>query len=66
MTAEHLPLNVTKGEVIIHLREPIIPMAVTYEHVPSAITYDFRSAPMDITVVMILDSKVPYCLAVQL
>ena len=48
---ECLPLNGSKGEVIIHLREPIIPTALTYEHVPSAITYDFRSAPSDITVV---------------
>lgn len=56
MPGECLPLNGTKGEVIIHLREPIIPTAVTYEHVPSAITYDFRSAPMDITVVIFLAS----------
>ena len=48
---ECLPLNGSKGEVIIHLREPIVPTALTYEHVPSAITYDFRSAPSDITVV---------------
>ena len=48
---ECLPLNGTSGEVIIHLREPIVPTALTYEHVPSAITYDFRSAPSDITVV---------------
>ena len=51
---ECLPLNGSKGEVVIHLREPIIPTAVTYEHVPSAITYDFRSAPRDITVVSAL------------
>ena len=48
---ECLPLNGTKGEISIRLREPIIPTAVTYEHVPSAITFDFRSAPNDITVV---------------
>ena len=51
---ECLPLNGSKGEVIIHLREPIVPTALTYEHVPSAITYDFRSAPSDITVVGLL------------
>ena len=48
---ECLPLNGTKGEISIRLREPIIPTAITYEHVPSAITFDFRSAPNDITVV---------------
>ena len=48
---ECLPLNGTKGEISIRLREPIIPTAITYEHVPSAITFDFRSAPNDVTVV---------------
>lgn len=48
---ECLPLNGTNGEISIRLREPIIPTAITYEHVPSAITFDFRSAPNDVTVV---------------
>ena len=56
---ECLPLNGTKGEITIHLREPIIPTAVTYEHVPSAITFDFRSAPNDITVVRVPDDLCP-------
>jgi SUN domain-containing protein 1/2 len=48
---ECLPLNGSKGYVDIKLRQPIIPTALTYEHVPSSIAYDIRSAPQDLTVV---------------
>lgn len=51
---ECLPLNGSKGYVDIKLREPIVPTAMTYEHLPSSIAYDIRSAPQDISVVSAL------------
>lgn len=48
---ECLALNGSQGYVDIKLRSAIVPTAITYEHVPSSIAYDIRSAPQDITVV---------------
>ncbi len=48
---ECLALNGSKGYVDIKLRETIVPTALTYEHVPTSIAYDIRSAPQDMSVV---------------
>ncbi len=48
---ECLPLNGSKGFVDIKLRSAIVPTALTYEHVPTSIAYDIRSAPQDMSVV---------------
>ena len=51
IAGECLPLNGSAGWVEIRLREPIEPLALSYEHLPPAIAYDARSAPLSITVV---------------
>lgn len=48
---ECLPLNGSKGFLDIKLRSAIVPTALTYEHVPTSIAYDIRSAPQDMSVV---------------
>ena len=48
---ECLALNGSKGYVDIKLRNAIVPTALTYEHVPTSIAYDIRSAPQDMSVV---------------
>ena len=56
---ECLPLNGSKGFIDIKLRSAIVPTALTYEHVPTSIAYDIRSAPQDMSVVG------PFCLPSQ-
>jgi hypothetical protein len=48
---ECLALNGSKGYVDVKLRNAIVPTALTYEHVPTSIAYDIRSAPQDMSVV---------------
>lgn len=48
---ECLPLNGSSGWVEVRLREPIEPLALSYEHLPTSIAYDSRSAPLSVSVV---------------
>ena len=45
-----LPLNGTAGYVDIKLREPLVPAAITFQHIPASLAYDLRSAPRELAV----------------
>ncbi|EOA32419.1 hypothetical protein CARUB_v10015693mg [Capsella rubella] len=51
------PLKGSNGYVLIRLRTPIIPEAVTLEHVSKAVAYDRSSAPKDCRVSGWLEDK---------
>ena len=44
-----LPLVSSSGWVDIRLARPIIPTAVSYQHIPAAVAHDIRSAPRNLT-----------------
>ena len=46
-----LPLRGTSGSVTVHLRQAIVPSAVSLVHVPPAVAFDLRSAPNKFRVV---------------
>lgn len=46
-----LPLDGSSGYVDIRLREPMLPAAITLQHIPASISFDVRSAPRKVLVI---------------